>query len=74
MARVGLSLVMLGIVLTPVGVFLATLRGCLQYVTVLGGQICVEEGIPYMAPGYALLVLGVLLFIIGLVMVIMERR
>lgn len=63
----------LGLVFAPVGVYLATLEGCIRYLTVVGQQVCTEWGFPYQAPGYALLTLGILLFVAGLVLALREK-
>jgi hypothetical protein len=43
-------------------------------VNVLGQRLCTERGYPFQAPGYALLILGILLFVVGLVLILSEKR
>lgn len=64
MARADLVLLVLGVALAPIGVFLATWEVCVR--TVL--NVCVERGVLYQAPGLALLILGILLFLMGAVL------
>lgn len=66
-------LIVAGLVASPLGVFLATLEVCVQYIIVLGERVCTQSGFPYQTPGLALLTMGILLFVVGLVMVVLER-
>ncbi len=74
MERAPLALTILGIMTAPVGIYLATLERCVRDITLGEESICIEYGLPYQAPGYALLILGVLLFVAGLVLIATRRR
>jgi uncharacterized membrane protein YidH (DUF202 family) len=72
--KTSLALLVMGVVLAPLGIYLATFEDCVAYMIVLVQQICTQRGLPYQAPGYALLILGILLFVVGLILLILGRQ
>lgn len=74
MDRASVTLLIMGVLLAPVGIYLATYETCVDYIVVLGNEVCTARGIPYQAPGYALLILGILLFIVGLLLLVTTKK